>query len=74
MNIGIRKIVACRRSVVAIIGMVCCTAIAVVVGVDTSGAVAMICMGVAGANAAQAAISSRGAAPATPADSEEKEK
>ena len=62
---SIRKIASCRRSVVAIIGMACCTAIAVVVGVDTSGAVAMICMGVAGANAAQSALTR-----ATPADIE----
>lgn len=69
---NILKLVGCRRSVVAIIGMACCTAIAVVVGVDTSGAVAMICVGVAGANAAQGAMSSR-AVPAASTSGTEKE-
>jgi len=69
---SIRRMASCRRTAVAIIGMACCTAIALVVGVDTSGAVAMICMGVAGANAAQGAFSARTAVPVTSQQPEQK--
>jgi len=48
-------ILKCRRTTVAILGMLCCVAITNLTGADTSAAVAAIALGVAGANAAQAA-------------------
>lgn len=60
---AIARLITCRRSILAIVGMGCCTAISIRLGVDTSGSIAAICMGVAGANAAQAAMSSKKEAP-----------
>lgn len=57
-----RKVITCRRTVIAAMGMACCVAISYGVKVDTSGAIAMICLGVAGANAAQATLSVRSVA------------
>ena len=56
---AIARLINCRRSVLAIVGMGCCTALSIRLGVDTSGSIAAICIGVAGANAAQAAMSSK---------------
>lgn len=45
-----KQIFSCRRSSLALIGMVILGA-AMWSGIDTSNAIAMICMGIAGANA-----------------------
>lgn len=49
------KIWNCRRSSLALLGMVILGA-AMWSGHDTSGAIAMICIGVAGSNAAEKAV------------------
>ena len=49
----------CRRSSLALLGMVILGA-AMFSGTDTSGAIAMICIGVAGANAAEKAAIGKG--------------
>lgn len=49
------KIFSCRRSSLALIGMVI-LGVAMWSGIDTSGAISMICIGVAGSNAAEKAM------------------
>lgn len=56
---GLRKIVTCRRSVIALVGMGCCVAITAMTGVETAGAISLIVTSVAGANAAQAVLGIR---------------
>lgn len=48
------KIWNCRRSSLALIGMILLTALGVYLKVDTSGAIAMVVLSVAAANAGQA--------------------
>lgn len=48
-----RKLLTCRRSMVAVIAIACLTAIAIYNGTDTSTSIAAVAMGVAGANALQ---------------------
>jgi len=55
----LRKILTCRRSVLALTGMVCCLTITLATGVDTSGSIALIVTSVAGANATQAIFSTK---------------
>jgi hypothetical protein len=45
------KILKCRRSSLALLGMIALSGISLVKGIDTSAAIAAICIGVAGANA-----------------------
>lgn len=52
-----RKILTCRRSVIALVAISACVAISAMTGADTSGAIAMIAAALAGANAAQTAAS-----------------
>lgn len=46
-----RRIISCRRSIVAVVGIAACLGINLNSGADTSGAIAMICAALAGANA-----------------------
>jgi len=46
------RVLSCRRTGCAVLGMILC-AIGMYYGMDTSPAIAAICIGVAGANAAQ---------------------
>ena len=46
-----RKLIDCRRSVVAVVGILACLGINLNSAADTSGAIAMICAALAGANA-----------------------
>ena len=48
-----KKLLACRRSVLALIGMSLLFLIAICNKTDVANAIAAICMGVAGANAYQ---------------------
>lgn len=48
-----KKLLTCRRSMIAILAIFCLTAVALVNGTDTSMAIASVAMGVAGANALQ---------------------
>ena len=64
MRTGFNRIVTCRRSVIALVGMACCVAITALTGVETAGAISLIVTSVAGANAAQAVFSTH------PTDSE----
>lgn len=50
------KIFSCRRSSIALIGMVLLSALGAYLKVDTSGSIAMIVMGIAAANASEAAV------------------
>ncbi|NBO99763.1 MAG: hypothetical protein EBU90_06505 [Proteobacteria bacterium] len=43
----------CRRSIVAIVAIGCLTALGLSKGIDVSSAIAMVAMGVAGANSAE---------------------
>lgn len=45
------KLLRCRRSLVCLVGIVSCLGINLSSGADTSGAIAMICGALAGANA-----------------------
>lgn len=47
------KIFSCRRSSIALIGMLLLTIIGLKTGVDVSAPLAAICIGIAGANAYQ---------------------
>lgn len=49
------KIFSCRRSSLALIGMAI-LGVGLFSGQDTSAAIAMICMGIAGSNAAEKAL------------------
>lgn len=49
-----KRIFACRRSSLALIAMLLLSGIALKNGADVASAIAMICMGVAGANAYEA--------------------
>lgn len=50
-------ILKCRRSIVAIIAIGCLTALGMSKGLDVSSAIAMVAMGVAGANSAEGVFS-----------------
>lgn len=50
------KILRCRRSSLALIGMILLTVLGIHLRVDTSGAIAMVCMGVAAANASEGIV------------------
>lgn len=52
-------ILKCRRSVVAIIAIGCLTALGLSSGMDVSSAIAMVAMGVAGANSAEHVFSKK---------------
>lgn len=47
------SVLKCRRSIVAIIAIGCLTALGLSNGMDVSSAIAMVAMGVAGANSAE---------------------
>ena len=49
-----KKLFNCRRSLLAMFGMLCLTSMALLKGMDTSSAIAAVTMAVAAANAAQA--------------------
>lgn len=49
----------CRRTFLALIGILCITFLSYYLHIDMSGAIAMIVMGVAGANAAQGALETK---------------
>ena len=53
------RILLCRRSVLALVAIGACLVIGLVLKQDTSDAIAMISVGIAGANAAQGAMSAR---------------
>lgn len=63
LRTGFHKVVTCRRSVIALVGMGCCVAISAMTGVETAGAISLIVTSVAGANAAQAVLSSKSEKP-----------
>ena len=48
------RILKCRRSSLALLGMIALSGISLFKGIDTSSAIAAICMGIAGANAYEA--------------------
>lgn len=48
-----KKVLTCRRSVIALISIACLTAIALIKGIDTSVSIAAVAVGIAGANAYQ---------------------
>lgn len=54
MEVFMWKIFKCRRSSLAVLGMVILAGLGAYLKVDTSGAIAMIVMGVAVSNAGQA--------------------
>lgn len=56
---GFYKLLTCRRSVIAITGMIACVLITKMTGADTSGSIALIVTSVAGANAAQGIFTSK---------------
>ena len=51
---GLHKLLTCRRSVIALTGILACLGISLHNGADTSASIAMIVAAVAGANAYQA--------------------
>lgn len=55
----LRKLYTCRRTLIAISGILACVAVTLITKVDTSGAIAMIVTAIAGANAAQGVFESR---------------
>lgn len=57
---GFYKVITCRRSVIALVGMACCVAITAMTGVETAGSISLIVTAVAGANAAQAVMEKKG--------------
>jgi len=59
LRASVVRILLCRRSVVALVAIGACLAISLVLKQDTSDAIAMISVGIAGANAAQGAVSAR---------------
>jgi hypothetical protein len=46
-------VLKCRRSIIAIIAIACLTALGILKNFDVSSAIAMVAMGVAGANSAE---------------------
>ena len=56
----------CRRSSIALIGMILLAGLGMYLKVDTSGSIAMIAMGVAAANSAEKIASNRSAPKETP--------
>ncbi len=56
---GFYKIVTCRRSLIALTAMTACVIVSKMTGADTSGAIAMIAVGLAGANAAEASFTAK---------------
>jgi uncharacterized membrane protein YeaQ/YmgE (transglycosylase-associated protein family) len=56
---GFVKVVTCRRTLLGLVGMACCVSITYMMHTDTSGSIALIVTSVAGANAAQAVMSSK---------------
>lgn len=53
------RLIRCRRSIVALVGILACLGMNLHTGADTSGAVAMIVAALAGANAAQASMEAK---------------
>lgn len=53
LRAAVTKILLCRRSVIALVAIVACAALGAHLGEDTSGAIAAIAIGIAGANAYQ---------------------
>lgn len=56
---SIRKLYTCRRTLIAISGIVACVGVTLITKVDTSGAIAMIVAAIAGANATQGVFESK---------------
>ena len=54
------KIVKCRRTLVAVFGIIALTVLGIVVKLDVASAIAAIAMTLSGANAAEAVLSIRG--------------
>ena len=54
-----RRLVTCRRTAIAISGIVACVGVTLITKVDTSGAIAMIVAAIAGANATQGVFESK---------------
>ena len=53
LRASVNRILLCRRSVIALVAIVACGALGAHLGEDTSGAIAAIAIGIAGANAYQ---------------------
>lgn len=60
------KLLACRRTFIATLGMAACLALGLAHHFDTSNAIAAIAMGLAAANAGQAAMGKKGDGNGTP--------
>ena len=54
-----KKVLGCRRSIVALISIAACTLLGLHLGMDTSGSIAIISVGIAGSNAAQSVMSQK---------------
>jgi hypothetical protein len=59
ISASITRLLLCRRSVIALVAIGACVVVGLVLKQDTSGAIAAIAIGIAGANAAQGAMESK---------------